>query len=567
MSAMSDSAEAPIRRTGRGAFPTFRRAIGNLGWPILLKQLRAAFRRNRFFVAHFLCVSALGVYVLFHLALVDSEAVRPTPTQVGRSIFNIFLELQVLVVFLVFPLCSTTAFTEERSRQSLDMLLITSLTAREIVWGKFFAATIYCFLFLAATIPLLSISFLYGGVLVRDVALTYLFLFGATMVVSMLGLAVSSCCRSNIVATLAVYLYIFAAAMFLWFWEFDSGITEALRGESERNVVRAFIDSLSSKGRATELVLAKYALDAVALFCTLFIFTCNRIRPRAENSSTSLRVLALLYLPLRAFLSFVGDFHQGAFSPDFEVGAAQVGSSIRGALIWASVLLVIAAMSFPTEDSRISRKVRTEVSRWRGFLGYQRLLAPGPWSGLLFTALLATLVSAVLLLAFELGPGRFATTRTSHLVYQVTATLPLWITFLSSIGFVLSAANFTPLYARLTSIFLFIIQLLLPTIFYVADKADRVWHFYYLSPIVIWKSLQARSPGDTGVVHELWGQPTIAIARIVFVAGAVLLCAVGWWLLRRAGQPLLDYSLPVETQPARRPAAQRSDRSEAALSG
>ena len=41
-------------------FPTFAEWLGNLGWPILLRQLRADFRKNRFFLSQLTCLSVLG---------------------------------------------------------------------------------------------------------------------------------------------------------------------------------------------------------------------------------------------------------------------------------------------------------------------------------------------------------------------------------------------------------------------------------------------------------------------------------------------------------------------------
>src|SRR5205814_588342 len=62
------------------------------------------------------------------------------------------------------PAFSCTSIVEERLNRSLDLLLVTRLRPWEVFAGKLFAAFVYCATFLAGTLPVVALSFLFGGV-------------------------------------------------------------------------------------------------------------------------------------------------------------------------------------------------------------------------------------------------------------------------------------------------------------------------------------------------------------------------------------------------------------------
>src|SRR5512134_3495194 len=89
-------------------FPTFARSVGNLGWPILLRQLRADFRKNRFFISQFACLAVLGATLLGLISFQTSEETK-SATQIGQSLFDAFFGIQYLIILLIFPAFSATA--------------------------------------------------------------------------------------------------------------------------------------------------------------------------------------------------------------------------------------------------------------------------------------------------------------------------------------------------------------------------------------------------------------------------------------------------------------------------
>src|SRR5262249_18932495 len=105
-----------------------------------------------------------------------------------------------------FPAFSCTSITEERVARSFDLLVTTRLTPGEIILGKTLAAIIYGILFIIATVPLVAITFLYGGVSPSQILLTYAgFLIQATLL-TVYAIYVSSVSTSTLKAVVFTYL-------------------------------------------------------------------------------------------------------------------------------------------------------------------------------------------------------------------------------------------------------------------------------------------------------------------------------------------------------------------------
>jgi len=531
--------------------PTLRAWFGNLGWPILLKQLRTEFRRSRFFVSHFASLGLLGAWMIVVVAVAAQDR-NVEASQVGQQLFNQFVALQTVVILLMFPVFSSTAFTEEKANQSLDLLLITTLRPSEIVWGKFLASTIYCLMYVLATVPLLAVSFLFGGVRVEDVLVAYLALIGLTLLVSMFSLCWSSISSSNVRSTLHVYVDLSILGVLAWLWVVEP-VREVLESDANQTVVRATLAVLGVGSGGDALVVLILAIDITAIFTFLLLVTTNRIRPTTDDRSSKLRLLTLAYLPVRLFLSLVVGF-QGPFDANFTVSAGALEGPVKWTLVFAAVLLLLVTLTFPTEDAKLSRRICDRVRAWHGWRSYARLVAPGPFSGFLYTVFLVTVVCVILFWTYDLSLAPHAHHTFDYLVYETLVTLPIYLGAFASLGFLLSVVNFTPLYSRLTVAFAFVITTLLPMIFWFGQLADRVYYFYFISPIVLWNSLDRGAEelgpaAENEISYTVGPYPIITVAKVVFAAAIAINLAFGVWIARRSGLALWSYD-PARSEPS-----------------
>src|SRR5439155_737299 len=82
----------------------------------------------------------------------------------GSSMFSLFFGMQYLAVFLLTPIYTAGVIAEEKDRRTLDLLLTTRLTNREIVAGLLASRLATLGLIFLTILPVLSLMEFLGGV-------------------------------------------------------------------------------------------------------------------------------------------------------------------------------------------------------------------------------------------------------------------------------------------------------------------------------------------------------------------------------------------------------------------
>jgi len=180
--------------------------------PVLMRELRSAMRGRRAMLAltaylAILLIVALSVYAI----AVSSQPADPSQTgeSVGQALFVTLSILQAALVIILAPAFTANAISQEREQKTFDMLAVTLVEPTSIVVGKLAASLAYLAMCLVASLPVMSLAFLFGGVepsaLVEVFALQMLFAlaFGA------LGLFFSSFVRRTLWSTVFSYVVIF----------------------------------------------------------------------------------------------------------------------------------------------------------------------------------------------------------------------------------------------------------------------------------------------------------------------------------------------------------------------
>jgi ABC-type transport system involved in multi-copper enzyme maturation permease subunit len=85
-------------------------------------------------------------------------------TKFAEAFFILFMEAQFVGIFLLTPAYTAGAIAEEKERRTLDFLLGTELTDREIVLGKLISRLASLALIFLTGLPILSMVQLWGGV-------------------------------------------------------------------------------------------------------------------------------------------------------------------------------------------------------------------------------------------------------------------------------------------------------------------------------------------------------------------------------------------------------------------
>ena len=220
----STSASAPRRQR---AMP-FAHTAGGIA-AIGVKELRGRMRGRRAFIILTIYLLLLAGFALMVETLVERSfttgfggASAMASSVIGQSIFAAILLLMTLQVVFLAPSSAAGAISLEREKQTLELLIATPISSVAIVVGKLLSTLVYVFLLIAASIPLMAVVFVYGGVAPEDVLRGYIVLLVTALGLGSFGLLCSSLVKRTTAATAVTIFGVLAmtigTAFVLIFW-------------------------------------------------------------------------------------------------------------------------------------------------------------------------------------------------------------------------------------------------------------------------------------------------------------------------------------------------------------
>jgi hypothetical protein len=130
--------------------------------------------------------------------------------------------LMTLQVVFLAPSSTAGAISLEREKQTLELLIATPISSLAIVVGKLLSALVYVFLLIAASIPLMAVVFVFGGVAPEDVLNGYIVLIVTALGLGSFGLLCSSLVKRTTAATAITIFGVLAVSIgtifILAFW-------------------------------------------------------------------------------------------------------------------------------------------------------------------------------------------------------------------------------------------------------------------------------------------------------------------------------------------------------------
>ena len=156
----------------------FRFANALLGWELLRVSRRTgALAIGRFAFG----ASLLGVmWILWSAEYSNLEVVQGDVNKIAKDLqkfaesFSLtFFMVQLTLVLLLTPIFVAGSVFEERETRSGEVLLTTDLTRREVFYGKFLARVVQVMMVVAAGMPVLALTLLWGGVAIEFIIVGY----------------------------------------------------------------------------------------------------------------------------------------------------------------------------------------------------------------------------------------------------------------------------------------------------------------------------------------------------------------------------------------------------------
>ena len=178
--------------------------------PIIVKEGVSRMRTWRAPVVATVYLSLLGVvgYATLNLGVASTAAqgrAAPVASVVGSGAFVWMAMFQIALVGLFSPGLAAGAISGERERQTLDVLLVSRVSAFGIVWGKLVASLAYMLLLILTAFPLFAAVFLFGGIDASQFALSQLLTIATAICIGSMSLFFSSLFQRSLSATVVSY--------------------------------------------------------------------------------------------------------------------------------------------------------------------------------------------------------------------------------------------------------------------------------------------------------------------------------------------------------------------------
>lgn len=202
--------------------------------PIFTRELRRRMRGKMMmystnaFIA-LMCLATFFIITMPTLMRTGGGAVQGA--EVGARLFSVLTFIQAVLVLLIAPVITSGMATVERERKTFEFLKVTTLSPFTFVLGGLMSTMLYVLIVLICALPLICISFLYGGVAPREIGLMTIKLLGAALLLSAAGLWISSTrdrTKSAQSATLVLVIVAFGFGYSNWQNLFAAGTGRAL---------------------------------------------------------------------------------------------------------------------------------------------------------------------------------------------------------------------------------------------------------------------------------------------------------------------------------------------------
>ncbi|MGC8644175.1 MAG: ABC transporter permease subunit [Isosphaeraceae bacterium] len=141
--------------------------------PIIAREVVTSPRPLRYYLwrASFSCLLLILLWTAWQ-GIIGWQDVREVGVMArfGNVVYSVFAMLQLVIMLFFAPLSTAAAVAYEKDRRTFNLLLMTSLSDLEIVVGKLVAGLLNILIILGASVGLLSICALLGGISFGQVA-------------------------------------------------------------------------------------------------------------------------------------------------------------------------------------------------------------------------------------------------------------------------------------------------------------------------------------------------------------------------------------------------------------
>ena len=320
--------------------------------PMLVKELRQGMRARSFIMLFLVFQCLLALILVTAGASFESD-------DAGSAASGIIFTMFSIAVLFIQPMRGVNALSSEITGNTIEMMVLTRLSASRIVFGKWIAIVSQSALLLTTIIPYLILRYFFGGmVLVGElVFLGLIFLTSMALTAVMVGFSATTARLARVLPIFGIAILAQVVPSYLFRGRFGWGMSYFNLSDWESII-----------GISCYLIFIAYIG-----WCALSHGT-SAIAPVAENHSTLRRLIAL---GLTLMAVGIGVYQSMDLKPLAVILAIILGPALITALTESPIILPPVCKPF------LKRGVTGRIAA--------AFLLPGWPAGVFYTALLATI--------------------------------------------------------------------------------------------------------------------------------------------------------------------------------
>ena len=422
--------------------------------PILVKETRQALKSRQFIVTFLLMLIASWLISVFGTLMAGDSLEFGSA---GRGLFTAYFVVLAMAIFVVVPYSAYRGLLNERDHTTLELLNITSLSPRQLVWGKLWSAMVQVFIYYSAIAPFIAFTSMLQGFDAALVAFALGIAILVTLCLTMLTLMLAAIPQSRQFQGLMTGMIFFGLLLVI---SMIFGTVPLLLMETI-----AFDDK--------EFWIGTGGL-VVAGLSYFFLFTqiaTSHLTFDADNRSTGIRIACSVQFFLYWLVFAVARFllGSGAFSSSDVI---MLGS-------WCILHVAMIGFFAATEPDFVSRRVRRGIPRTILLRFLAAPFLPGGHRGFLYLLLHLALVLVILQ---PFGGDIFAAGRTDG---WWTLTLIAYVVWYIGLGAAFgrflrhASSEVRPMHVRVIILLMFSVGSLVPFLpsFFGSNPTQYEWMY------------------------------------------------------------------------------------------
>ncbi|MGB6223321.1 hypothetical protein [Haloferula sp.] len=255
--------------------------------PMLVKELRQGLRAKTFVVVF------LTLQVLLGFVLLASLGASSSPQDAGHSISGVIFMFFSIAVLVIQPMRGIGSLHTELKSNTMELMVLTRLSAWRIVLGKWIALVSQSALLLAAIVPYLILRYWFGDMnLFGELILLLLIFLGSALATAItVGLsAVPSMIIRGLLPLVGGVFLIFTSIVM----SFGRGFQE-------------LVELCSMQDADSRWIFLIMILSGLYVGWTILGLGASMIAPAAENHSTLRRIVTFAALLIAILIALLAD--------------------------------------------------------------------------------------------------------------------------------------------------------------------------------------------------------------------------------------------------------------------